>query len=77
MGKNKPTINYAAKAEKRNGKQFSRVESQSPNMSAKTGGLSQLQQKFKDKLEGGRFRFINGNRMLCWLVAMCLALLIV
>jgi len=58
MGKHNRPINYAPKAQQPNKKFQAHQESKSKPFDPKSK-LSALQQKFKDKLEGGRFRMIN------------------
>ena len=63
MGKSgKKQINYSSKHTHSNNAKAgfsSKLATSSFNNNHST--LSGLQQKFKEKLEGGRFRYINGN----------------
>jgi SAM-dependent methyltransferase len=63
MGKHSRPINYAPKAQQPNKKFQAHQQSKAKAFDPKSK-LSALQQKFKDKLEGGRFRMINGECLL-------------
>lgn len=57
--------NVAEKSHHTNTKPQQHNLSPIPNKPSTSSTLSELQQKFKAKLEGGRFRFINGTMVVC------------
>ena len=83
MGKHGKPINYAPKAAKSAGHDKKSQFKQHFEAKKSAGGasqskpsvmsskLSELQQKFKNKLEGGRFRLINGG---CLIYLSCVSL---